>query len=106
MDIKKFSEEAVRIKKLYSEYEEKNFGRKWSKEELFIGFVSDMGDLSRLVLAKEGVMRIENLEEKIGHEISDCLWAILLLANEYNINIEEVFLKNMEALEKKIKNGV
>lgn len=104
MDIKKVSEEALRIKALYSEYEEKNFGRKWNKEELFIGFVSDIGDLSRLVLAKEGMMKIENLEEKIGHEISDCLWAILVLANEYNINVEEVFFQNMKALEKRIKN--
>ncbi len=104
MDIAQISKEALRIKKLYSEYEEKNFGRKWSKEELFIGFVSEIGDLSRLVLAKEGMMRIENLEEKIGHEISDCLWAILVLANEYNINVEEVFFQNMKALEKRIRN--
>lgn len=92
----------MRIKKLYSEYEEKKFGRKWNKEELFIGLVSDMGDLSRLVLAKDDIMKIKNLEEKIGHEISDCLWGILVLANEYGIDVEKVFFQNMKVLEKRI----
>ncbi|EKD23524.1 MAG: hypothetical protein ACD_81C00224G0001 [uncultured bacterium] len=104
MDLQKLSEEALRIKNLYSEYENKKFGRKWGKEELFIGLVSDIGDLSRLVLAKEGVMQINDLEEKIGHEISDCLWGIIVLAKEYDIDIEKVFLKNMKELEQRMQD--
>jgi len=103
MEFKKIEEEALRIKELYSKYEEKNFNRRWNKEELFIGLVSDVGDLSRLIIAKEGMMKIENIEEKLEHEISDCLWSILVLAKEYNINVEEAFLKNMKTLEEKIK---
>lgn len=103
MDLNKITAEALRIKKLYAEYENKKFGRKWDKEELFIGLVSDIGDLSRLVLAKEGMMEVDKLPEKIGHEISDCLWGIIILAKEYNINIEEVFFQNMKQLEERMK---
>jgi NTP pyrophosphatase (non-canonical NTP hydrolase) len=105
MELKEISDEALRIKKLYAEYEKNNFGRNWSKEEMFIGMVSDIGDLSRLVLAQEGVMKVEKLQENIEHEISDLLWSVLVLANEYGVNIEEVFLKNMKALEERIRNG-
>lgn len=103
MELNKISDEAVRIKKLYAEYEKNKFGRKWNREEMFIGMVSDIGDLSRLVLAKEGMIKTENIQEKVEHEVSDLLWGVLVLANEYGINAEEVFLKNMKLFEERIK---
>lgn len=103
MELEKFSKEALRIHKLYVEYEKKKFGKKWNTEELFIGLVSDIGDLSRLVLAKKGMMKIKNLKEQLGHEISDCLWGILVLADEYDVDIKKVFFKNMKELEKRMK---
>lgn len=105
MELSKISEEALRIKKLYAEYEKNKFGRKWNREEIFIGMVTDIGELGQLVLAHEGVRKVEKLQENIEHEISDLLWGVLVLANEYEVNVEGVFLKNMKALEERIKNG-
>jgi NTP pyrophosphatase (non-canonical NTP hydrolase) len=102
MEIEKYQEEAVRIKNLYSILENKNSGRSWSNEEIFIGLTSDIGDLSRLILAKEGAIKMENIEEKLEHEISDCLWALLVLAKNYNIDLEKAFFENMKVLEKRI----
>lgn len=104
MKLQDISHEALRIKKLYAKYEKKKFGRKWKKEEMFTGLVSDIGDLSRLILAKEGMMNIDHLKERMEHEISECLWGILVLANEYDIDVEDAFTRNMKALEKRIKN--
>jgi NTP pyrophosphatase (non-canonical NTP hydrolase) len=104
MELDLIQKEALRIKNLYAQFERDKYGREWDNQDIFTGLVSDIGDLSRLVLAKEGLMKVENLEEAIGHEISDCLWAILVLAKNYNVNIEEVFFDNMKKLEDRIKN--
>ena len=57
----------------------------------------------KLVLAKDGVRDIENVDEKLAHELSDCLWSVLVLAEEYDINIETSFLNSMNDLEEKIE---
>jgi NTP pyrophosphatase (non-canonical NTP hydrolase) len=103
MDINKLTKEALRIRKLYSELEKKNYGKPWGNLEIFNGFVADVGDLSRLILAKEGKRKIENIYPKLDHEISDCLWALLILAENYKIKISKTFPKNMKILEKRIK---
>ena len=104
MEIEKYQEEAERIRNLYGILENKNYGRSWSNEEIFIGLTSDIGDLSRLILAKEGMMTIENVEMKLGHEISDCMWALLILAKNYNIDLEKAFFENMRGLEDRISS--
>lgn len=103
MKLKEIQNEALRINDLYSQLEKEKFGRKWDYQDIFTGLVSDVGDLSRLVLAKDGMMKIEDLEKAIGHELSDCLWAILVLADKYDVELEETFLKNMKGLEERIK---
>lgn len=106
MEMEKYQEEALRIRDLYREFENKNVGRVWSNEEIFIGLVSDIGDMSRLILAKEGARKIENLEMKMEHEISDCLWALLVLAKNYDIDLEKAFFENMKGLEDRIKGDM
>lgn len=104
MELAKIIEESLRIKNLLADFEERKFGRKWSKIELYISLVSDIGDLSRLILAKSGVRDVVNVDKKIDHEFSDLLWGVLVLAKEYDVDIEQAFLKNMRQLEERIKN--
>lgn len=66
------------------------------------GFVRDVGDLMKLIMAKEGARDIEDVEKKLAHELSDCLWSILVLSNKYGVNIEEAFMKTVGELEKRI----
>ena len=106
MEFSKVAEEAIRIKKLLTEYEEKKFGRKYTSVEVYLSLISDVGDLSRLILAKNGVRNVPNLTKKIDHEFSDLLWAVLVLANEYEVDIEEAFFRNMRKLEEEIKNDL
>lgn len=54
-------------------------------------------------MAKEGLRHMENIDEKLGHELADCLWSILVIADKYDINLENEFLKTMDDLEKRIK---
>ncbi|MGL4610931.1 MAG: MazG nucleotide pyrophosphohydrolase domain-containing protein [Trueperaceae bacterium] len=96
---KDISERALQIRKRYAELEEKSYGRSWSNEEIALGFMGDVGDLAKLVQAKNGVRSIPNFQEKLEHELADCLWSVITLANEFDVDLETAFVKTMDDLE-------
>lgn len=102
----KINDRALEIQALFAKMETKKYGRNWTREEIAQGFVGDVGDLMKLVLAQSGVRDIENANEKIAHELSDCLWSILVLADKYEVDIEKSFLKTMDQLETKIAQKI
>lgn len=89
---------ALRLNELYERLEVKRFGRVWTTEELMLGFVGDVGDLAKLIQANAGVRNIDDSVAKLAHELSDCLWSILVLANKCGIDLEAEFVKNMQGL--------
>ena len=105
MDFSEMSKRALEIRARYSEFEIKKFGREWTREEIFQGLVGDMGDLAKLVLAKSNVREIENADEKIAHELSDCLWSLIVLAQKYDIDLEKSFVGTMDDLEKRLNES-
>ena len=93
-----FSELIVRvnrIRQLYAKFEKTQYGRVWTREEIMLGFVGDVGDLSKLIQANEGVRQIDNAKDKLAHELSDCLWSIVVLADLYDIDFETEFVHTM-----------
>ncbi len=105
MEFEKIEDKALEIRRKYAELEEKKHRKSWKAPELMLGFMGDVGDLAKLVTAKEGLREIDNVDEKIKHELADCLWSVIVLANEYNIDIEKAFLKTMDELDVRIKNS-
>ena len=67
-----------------------------------LGFVGDVGDLAKLLIAENDCRNIPDSKQKLEHELADCLWSILVLANEYGINLEKSFFETMDSLEKHI----
>jgi hypothetical protein len=67
------------------------------------GFVVDVGDLMRLVVAKEGARSVEDVARRSAHELSACLWSVLVLADRYGVDLERVFLQTMDDLEQTIR---
>jgi NTP pyrophosphatase (non-canonical NTP hydrolase) len=99
MDLSELSDRAMQIRQCFAAYEQRRTGRTWSREEIMQGFVVDVGDLMKLVMAKAGARRVDDLEAKLAHELSDCLWSVLVLARLYNVDLEKEFLKTMNELE-------
>lgn len=89
---------ALQLNELYERLEAKRYGRVWSVQELALGFVGDVGDLAKLVQAHEGVRDIDDVQAKLGHELSDCLWSILVLANKCGIDLQAEFVRNTEEI--------
>jgi NTP pyrophosphatase (non-canonical NTP hydrolase) len=75
------------------------FGKEWTNAQVMQGFVGDVGDLMKVVMAKEGIREIENVDEKLAHELADCLYSVFVLAERYGVDIESAFTKTMDELE-------
>ena len=99
MEFKSLIARAIAIRNKYAEFEKERYGREWTKEELMLGFMKDIGDLAKIVQAKEGVRRIEDVDNALGHELADCLWSIIILADKYEIDLEAAFVKTMNELD-------
>jgi NTP pyrophosphatase (non-canonical NTP hydrolase) len=103
MDIETLSERAMEIRRRFAEFEKAKFAREWTKEEVMQGFVVDVGDLMKLVMAKSGIRDMEGVEKKLAHELSDCLWCVLVLSKLYGFDIGREFMKTMDELDATIR---
>jgi NTP pyrophosphatase (non-canonical NTP hydrolase) len=95
-------ERALTVRRRYAAVEQKRFGREWTGEELMLGFVRDVGDLASLVQAKEGVREANDLDAALAHELADCLWSLIVLADRYGVDLEQAFAATMGDLEARL----
>lgn len=102
MNLEELTKKALHIKNLYAEYEKEKFYKEWTVEETYQGLVSDVGDLGRLVLAKEGFREVNAVDEHMSHELAEILWATLLLAEHYNVDLTQAFTDEMKRLEDRL----
>lgn len=104
MDFKTLLARASEIRSQYREFEHARYGRSWTDEEIALGFMGDVGDLMKLVQAKNGVRAIPDVDNKLAHELADCLWSICVLADLYQIDLEQAFVKTMDEIEQHISD--
>jgi len=102
MEFQDLRRRAVAIRQQYAELEQERYGRSWTGEELALGFVGDVGDLVKLVMAASGVRDIPDARLKLEHELADCLWSVLALADAYGVDLERAFVRTMDELEQHI----
>lgn len=100
--LQELQKRALEVRAKYAELNIKEGHDTWSGKEYMMGFVGDVGDLTKLVMAKENLRHIENVDAKLAHELSDCLWSILVLASHYGIDLEKEFLSTMDELKERI----
>ncbi len=93
---------AIEIRNKYDQLNHEKRNIRWNEQQLMAGFVGDVGDLSKIIMAKHGLRAMDNVDSKLAHELSDCLWSVLVLASKYNINLETEFMKTMDELDSRI----
>lgn len=98
MQFKDLQTSALQLNELYEQLEIGKYGRVWTTQELALGFVGDVGDLAKLIQANAGVRDIGDCKAKLGHELSDCLWSIIVLAHKCGIDLAAEFEKNTREL--------
>ena len=102
MNLHELQARAIQIQDLYFRLNEQERGRRWTNEETMLGFVGDVGDLAKLVMAQEGTRDMPGGRAALGHELADCLWSVMVLAHAYEIDLEGEFQATMIMLERSI----
>jgi NTP pyrophosphatase (non-canonical NTP hydrolase) len=98
MDLAGLQARAVAISELYDRHNVAAGRSAWTTRDLALGFVGDVGDLAKLVMAVDGRREIENARERLGHELADCLWSVLVLADRYQIDLGAEFKRMTDDL--------
>jgi NTP pyrophosphatase (non-canonical NTP hydrolase) len=86
------------VRSQYAEYESRRYGRSWTDEELMLGFLGDVGDLAKLVQGNAGVRPRQDLDAALAHELADCLWSVIVLADCYDVDLQQAFTATMDEL--------
>jgi NTP pyrophosphatase (non-canonical NTP hydrolase) len=98
--------EALKVKDLYDEMNLKQRARTWTNEEFMLGFVGDVGDLAKLVMAQEGAREMPGGLGALGHELADCLWSVLVLSHVYGIDLVGEFQHTISMLTTHIQSQI
>jgi len=99
MEFQKIIDRAIEIRKQYEAKEKQLYGSAWTSEEIALGFVGDVGDLAKLIVAENGKRHIPDSKAKLEHELADCLWSVIVLAHQHGVDLETVFTNTMNDLE-------
>lgn len=83
--------EAKEVRAMCERLEMRLYGRSWTTEDLAMGLVGDVGDLVKLIQAVRGIRDIPDYSKQLEHELADCLWSILVLADKLEVDIETAF---------------
>lgn len=106
-DINEMQKSAVRIARQYRQLGVRKGYADWTARDYLSGFTKDLGDLSKLLMIKDGLRddaSIDNLDEKIGHELSDCLWSVFVIADKLDVDLAASFRHAMEELDTRLQN--
>jgi NTP pyrophosphatase (non-canonical NTP hydrolase) len=78
--------------------------RPWSATELAQGFSADVGNLNKLVMMHAGLREAPpDLHARLAHELADCFWSVLVLADAHNVDLAKAFRETMTSLETKLQ---
>jgi NTP pyrophosphatase (non-canonical NTP hydrolase) len=93
----KYEDLLKQSREVREKYDELNsiLGVVWDEQNYMAGFVGDVGDLSKIIMAKHGLRGMDDIDSKLAHELSDCLWSILILSDKYGIDLPAEFQKTM-----------
>ena len=48
--------------------------------------------------------RAEDLDEALAHELADCLWCVMTLADAYDVDLGAAFASTMDALDESLRS--
>jgi NTP pyrophosphatase (non-canonical NTP hydrolase) len=106
MDFSAATARACHIRELYKQLEERLHGTAWTPQELMLGYLYDIGELARLVMAAEGRWLHEgDLPRELEDKLSECLWWVLVLADALG-DITKAFTTKMNDLDVELTKSV
>ena len=105
MDLAVLSNHAVALRQRFDEVARLAGRREWTNDEIMQGFVVDVGALMKLVMAKNGIRVVPDADQKLAHELADCLWSVLVLAKSHDVDLEAEFLRMIGQVSASLQRG-
>ncbi len=102
MELSTLQARAVAIAELYDQHNQAAGRGAWSPSDLALGFVGDVGDLAKLVMAVSGRREIADARARLGHELADCLWSVLVLADRHGVDLAAEFAQMTGEIEEQL----
>lgn len=99
MEFQKFINRAMDLRQQYEKKEIQLYGSPATDEDIARGLLGDVNNLVKLVMAEHGKREIANSNEKLGSQLSHCLWSVIVLAKMHHIDLEQSFMEAMDRLE-------
>jgi NTP pyrophosphatase (non-canonical NTP hydrolase) len=95
MDFSDISKRALEI--------QKKFPRQWDKKTQLINLMEEMGELCNAALILSGDKPEKRRRAELNDGFADVLFALIMTADEFEVDLEEVFLKALGEIEARIK---
>jgi len=87
------------LRRQYEEKEKQLYGSPLTDEDIAQGFLGDVNNLVKLVMAEQGKREIANSKEKLESQLAHCLWSVIVLAKMQDIDLQQSFMEAMDRLE-------
>lgn len=112
MEFKEVIQQVYEIKRAYSELNQRRGEHPWGAAEYAQGFVGDVGDLIKMIMVKNNhrsfsdinFKAYQDIDTALAHELTDCLWSIIVIAGELGVDLEAEFTKSMRELRARIES--
>jgi NTP pyrophosphatase (non-canonical NTP hydrolase) len=91
----------MQVRRRFEQFEARSYGQTWSTHDLVLGFVKDVGDLAAAVQQVVGrrAAGAADPHDALRHEIADCIWALLVLADRFDVDPAVAFSETMDELD-------
>lgn len=72
-----------------------------------LGFTNDVGTVGRLILAHDGTWNMDgDVEARLQHELAECLWWVIVLADRLGIDIDTAYESTMRDIRDGLSRAV
>lgn len=99
MEFQKIINRAMGLRRQYEEKEKELHGAPSTGEDIARGFLGDVNNVVKLVMAEQGKRSIANSKQQLESLLSHSLWSVIVLAKMHNIDLERSFMEAMDRLE-------
>ncbi len=97
---------SINIKNKYRQLNKQDGHKSWTVTDYMSGFVKDVGDLSKLIMIKQGLRGgSDNIDHDLEHEIGDCFWSLFVICDELGIKTEKAIETMLRDLESRFKEA-
>lgn len=78
---------------------------KWDARTYLIDLMEEVGELSNAILVKDGNKSSKRKKSEIDNSLADIQFALFMLANRYEIDLENEYEKVLDELEERLERG-